>query len=86
MKYLILVILLEKLTITQNLSWKKITDRSHDKYITTPEFNRVIEENFAARLAQANLVTKTNFDDELKKRNKKNNSSITKHLIVENEF
>ena len=30
---------------------KKITDHTHDKYITTPEFNRSIAENFAARLA-----------------------------------
>ena len=26
-------------------------------YITTPEFNKLIAENLAARLAQANLVT-----------------------------
>ena len=41
---------------------KKITDHSHDKYITTPEFDKLAE-NFAARLAQANLVTKTDFDN-----------------------
>ena len=44
---------------------KKITDHNHDKYITTSEFNKVTTENFAARLAQANLVTKTNFDNKL---------------------
>ena len=38
---------------------KKITDHSHDKYITTPEFNELTAEKFAARLAQADLVTKT---------------------------
>ena len=36
---------------------KKMTDNNHDKYITTPEFNKLIAENFAARLAQANLAT-----------------------------
>ena len=36
---------------------KKITDHKHDKYITTPEFNKLTAENFAAKLAQANLVT-----------------------------
>ena len=41
---------------------KKISDDNHDKYITTPEFNKVIAENSAARLAQENLVTKTDFD------------------------
>ena len=45
---------------------KKISDHDHDKYITTPEFNKLTAENFAARLAQANLVTKTDFDDKLK--------------------
>ena len=30
---------------------KKLTDRKHGKYITTPEFNKLTAENFAARLA-----------------------------------
>ena len=43
--------------------------------ITTPEFNKLTSENFAARLKQANLasnsdivnfVNKTDFDDKLK--------------------
>ena len=37
----------------------KITDHTDDKDITTPEFNKLTSENFAARLAQAELVTKT---------------------------
>ena len=65
---------------------KKITDHNHDKYITTPEFNKLTAENFAARLAQANLVTKTDFDNKLSSLNKKITSNKTKHLIVENEF
>ena len=35
--------------------------------ITTPEFNRLKTENFKARLAQANLITKKDFDTKLKK-------------------
>ena len=50
----------------------KITNDSHDKYITTPEFDKLTAENFAARLAKANLVTKTDFDDKHKDLNKKN--------------
>ena len=50
---------------------KKITDHKHDKYITTPEFNKLRAEHFATRWAQANLVTKTNFDDKLINLNKK---------------
>ena len=55
---------------------KKTSDHNYDKYITTPEFNKLTAESFAARLAQANLasksdivnfVKKTNFDDKLKK-------------------
>ena len=65
---------------------KKITDHKHDKYITTPEFNKLTAENFTARLAQANLVTKTDFDDKLINLNRKIISNKTKHLIVENEL
>ena len=43
----------------------KLTDHNQGKYITTPEFNRLTAENFAARLKQANLITKTDFDDKL---------------------
>ena len=46
---------------------KKITDHDHDKYITTPKFNTLAASVFNARLAQADLVTKTDFDDKLKK-------------------
>ena len=44
---------------------KKLTDHNHDKYITTPEFNTLAADVFNARLAQANLVTKTDFDAKL---------------------
>ena len=52
-------------------------------------------ENFAARLAQANLATKsdsanfvdkTDFDEKMRNLNKKITSNKTKHLVVENEF
>ena len=42
---------------------KKLTDHNHDKYITTPEFNTLAADVFNARLARANLVVKTNFDN-----------------------
>ena len=38
---------------------KKVTNDNHDKDITTPKFNRFTVEIYAARLTQANLVTKT---------------------------
>ena len=65
---------------------KKITDHKHGKYITTPEFNKLTAETFAARLAQANLVTKTDFDNKLSSLNRKITSNKTKHLLVENQL
>ena len=46
---------------------KKITDYDHDKYITTPEFNKFTAKNFAARLAQANLASKNEIANFLKR-------------------
>ena len=39
----------------------------HNKYISTPEFNKLIAENFTARLKQANLTTKDDIADFVKK-------------------
>ena len=41
----------------------KIPD--HNKYITTLEVNKLTAENFAARLKQTNLGSKTDFDNKL---------------------
>ena len=63
---------------------KKLTVPNYDKYITTPEFNTLVADVFNARLAQGNLITKTDFDAKLSSRNKKITSNETKHLLVEN--
>ena len=70
---------------------KKITDLDHsNKYNTTPDFNKLTAEHFAARLKQANLarksdianlVNKTDFDN-----NKRISSNKTKHVLAENEL
>ena len=44
---------------------KKVTDHSYDKYITTQEFITLAADVFNTRLAQANLVTKTDFNVKL---------------------
>ena len=62
----------------------KLTDNDHDKYITIPEFNKLLAEVFDARLKQADLVTKTDFDDKLKSLYQKITSNKTKYLLVEN--
>ena len=43
----------------------KFNNHNHDKYITTPEFNTLAADVFNARLAQANLVAKTDFNGKL---------------------
>ena len=45
---------------------KKVTVHNNDKYISTPEFHKLTTEKFKARLAQADLVTKKDFDTKLK--------------------
>ena len=44
---------------------KKLTDHNHDKYIISPEFNTLAADICNARLAQENLITKTDFDAKL---------------------
>ena len=65
---------------------KKVSDHDHDEYITASEFYNLTTRNFTARSAQANLGTKTDFDDKLKGLNKKINLIKTKHLLVENKL
>ena len=74
---------------------KKITGQDHDKYITTPGFNKLTAENVTARLAQVdlasktdigNFVKKTDFHGKLKNLNKKVTSNKTKHFLVENQL
>ena len=54
----------------------------HAKYITTQEFNKLTAENFAAKLKQVNLVSKTDFDNKLISFNRKITSNKTKYLEV----
>ena len=73
----------------------KINDHDYAKYITAQGFNKLISKNFASRLSQAtlgskndiaNFVNNTDFDDKLKRLNKKVTSNKTKHVLVENEL
>ena len=61
---------------------KKLTDHKHDGYVTTPKFNKLTAENFAARLPQASLITKIDFDAKLSSFNRNITSTKTKHLLV----
>ena len=44
---------------------------NHDKYTDTSEFNKLVTDVFNARLAQANLITKTDFGAKLSSLNRK---------------
>ena len=87
MKYLALVIQLKKQTNTKITEIDhNLNNHNHDKYIDTPEFNKLAADVFNVRLAQANLITKTDFDAKLLSLNKKITQNKTKHLLVENEL
>ena len=64
----------------------KLNNHNHDKYIDTAEFNKSAADVFIARLPQANLITKTDFDAKLSSLNRKITQNKTKHLLVENEL
>ena len=49
----------------------KLNNHNHDKYIDTSEFNKLAADVFNARLAQANLITKADFDAKLSSLNRK---------------
>ena len=65
---------------------KKLTDHNYDNYITTTEFNTLAACVFNARLARANLITKTDFDAKLSSLNRKITPNKSKYLLVENEL
>ena len=64
----------------------KLNNHNHDKYIDTQEFNKLAADVFNARLAQATLITKTDFDAKLSNLNRKITQNKTKHLLVENKL
>ena len=54
--------------------------------MTTPEFNTLAADVFNTRLSQANLVTKTNFDNTVSTLNSKIVKNKTKNDSIENEL
>ena len=63
---------------------KITTDHDHDKYITTEEFNKLTFGNFTTRLKQANLASKSDIANFVKRQiliiNQKNITSIKNEL------
>ena len=62
----------------------KILENS--KCITTQEFNKLTAENVAARLKQADLVNKTDYDNKQATFNRRITSNKTKHLEVQKKL
>ena len=71
-----------KITEVEN----KLNSHNPDKYIDAQEFNKSTADVFNARIAQANLITKTKFDSKLQSLNRKITKNKSKHLLVENEL
>ena len=59
---------------------KKLNSHNHDKYIDTSEFNKLAANVFNARLPQANLITKTDFDVILSSINRKITQNKKKNI------
>ena len=64
----------------------KLNNHNHDRYIDTQEFNKLAADVFHARLAKANLITKTDFDAKLSSLNRKITANKSKNLLVGNEL
>ena len=56
------------------------------KYITIQEFNKLTAEHFAARLKEADLANKTDFNNKLTSFNRQITSNKTKHLEVQKKL
>ena len=59
------------------------TSDAKNKYITNQEFNKLTTEHLTARLNQASLVSKTDFDNKLISFNRKITSNKAKYLKVQ---
>ena len=64
----------------------KLNNHNHDKYTDTSEFNKLAVDVFNTRIAQANLITKTDFHAKLSSLSKNITQYKTKHLLVESEL
>ena len=71
-----------KITDIENI----LNNHNHDKYVATLEFNTLAANVFNARLAQANLITKTDFDAKLPSLNRKITANKTKHFLNDNNL
>ena len=62
----------------------KLNNHNHDKYITTSKFDTLLADRFNVRLLQANLVSKTIFDNTVLSLDSKIAENKTKSKSIEN--
>ena len=63
-----------------------LNNHNHDKYVATSEFNTLAANVFNARLAQANLITKTHFEAKLSILNRKITANKTKYFLIDDDL
>ena len=71
-----------KITDIENI----LSNFNDDKYVATSDFNTLAANVFNARLAQANLITKTDFDAKLSSLNSKITANKTKFFLNDNDL
>ena len=83
MKYLILVIYLNKSTMTLKLQTLKrnLVIIIMRNILILKSFNKLTTDVFNARIAQANLITKTDFEAKLSSLNREITGNKSKHLL-----
>ena len=64
----------------------KLNNHNHNKYITTSKFSTLAADVFNTRLAQANVVVKTDFDNTVSSFDNKIATNKTKNEFIENEI
>ena len=64
----------------------KLNNHNHDKYVAASEFNILAANVLNAGLAQANVITKTDFDAKLLSLNRKITANKTKHFLNDNDL
>ena len=83
-----LIILLKKTDYNTKITEieNKLNNRNYDKYLDTPEFNKLAKDIFNATLTQANLIIKTDFYAKLSRINREVTKNKTENLFVKNEL
>ena len=64
----------------------KLNNHNHDKHVATSEFNTLAVNVFNTRLAQANLITKIDFDAKFSSFYRKITANKTKHFLNDNDL